>query len=205
MDFIKNSNNQNDQINRTEDLYNSIINDLQIKELKQDFEMFTEKMCKIDDTFKFWHEFVHKHCFSYVALYLSFRSSNWYLRIAALKNLAPLFHAFDRHMYLRLIPKHLNDVLTMPIEVLQHLENGGFSATKSGKSWQQLALDEAHESFINLDVKQSVQKPSPDLLDTMSVYLPYRASLQNNVQVQLGKKKDEKDKKKRIFKSYSKT
>ncbi|CAC5422741.1 unnamed protein product [Mytilus coruscus] len=139
-----------------------------IKELKQDFEMFTEKMSKIDDTFKFWHDFVHKHCFSYVALYLSFRSLNWYLRIAALKNMAPLFHALDRHMYLRLIPKHLNDVFTMQIKVLQHLENMGFSATKSGKSWQKLALDEAHESFISIDVKESVRKPSPDLLDTMN-------------------------------------
>lgn len=153
---------------------------------KMTFFVFTEKLCNIDDTFKFWHDFIHRDCFSYISLYLSFRSSDWELRIAALKRLAPLFHAYDRHMYLRTIPKHLFDVLSMPETVITQLKAGGFSATITGKNWQQLALDEAHESYINLDVKQSVKRPSPELLDSMAVFLPYRASLQNNLNIQLG-------------------
>lgn len=158
-------------------LQSSLENNLQVNILKENFNQFTEHMCQMDDTFRFWHDFIHKHCFSYVSLFLAFRNSNWNLRMGSLKNLAPLFHAYDRHMYLRLIPNHIADVLTMPICILDHLRSGGFSATKTGKAWQQLALDEAHESFINLDVKDSVRKPSPDLLDTMAVYLPYRATL----------------------------
>ena len=44
---------------------------------------------------KFWLQFVFEDCFAYVALYLAIRSGNWDLRMAAIKQMAALFTAFD--------------------------------------------------------------------------------------------------------------
>ena len=44
---------------------------------------------------KFWLQFIFKDCFAYVALYLAIQSGNWDLRMAAIKQMAALFIAFD--------------------------------------------------------------------------------------------------------------
>ncbi len=135
------------------------------------FFEFCSKMCGIDDTFKFWNTFVHRDCFAYISLFLAIRSWNWLLRLAAIKTLSPLYHAYDRSTYLRLVVKHLADNLIMPSGMLKQLRDRGFSATLTGSMWKQLTLDECHESWINLDIKTFVYRPNPEYLNNSAAYL----------------------------------
>lgn len=134
-----------------------------------------------DKTFKFWSDFLHRDCLSYVMLYIAIRTGNWQLRIAAIKMMCPLFHVYDRPLYLRLITRHLADLLVMPNSVLQHLSAGGFTVTVTGNMDRLWALDEAHESLINLDVKTHTSRPSAKCLKNITSHLTYRASYLQNL------------------------
>ena len=96
------------------------------------------------------------------------RSGNWDLRMAAIKQMAALFTAFDRHNYQKLIPRHLLDMLTIPEEVLSNLKQGGFSVSILGRPCHSLGIDEAHEMCINRECKEFVIKPS-EKLDSSSL------------------------------------
>ncbi len=119
--------------------------------------------------------------FGYVCLYLSIRSANWYLRVASIKLLAPHYHAFDRPTYLRLVTKHLSDLLIIPRPLLDHLTKGGFASTITGSNWKKLAVDACHERYINLELKTFVRRPNMEYLNKSAVYLPYQAACHLNV------------------------
>lgn len=87
-----------------------------------------------------WDSFIHRDALAYIMLFVAIRTGNWHLRIGALKKMAPLFHAFDRPTYLRLVPRHLLDVLQMPKTMLDHLQNGGFVANLKGMLEEVLQL-----------------------------------------------------------------
>lgn len=70
-------------------------------------------------------------------LYLGVRSSNWNLHLASLKRMAPLFAAFDRDTYERIIPRHLADLKSFPTHVLQCLKEGGFTVNVTEKNFMQ--------------------------------------------------------------------
>ena len=70
--------------------------------------------------------------------------------------MGPFFCALDRPTCQILIPKHLKDLATMPTSVLQHFEDGGFSARLSNTAWHAVGLDECHEMMINKDAKMAV-------------------------------------------------
>ena len=55
-------------------------------------------------TWKFWKEFVFRDAFAYLCLFLSIRGGLWDLRTASIKTIAPMFTAFDRPHYWKLIP-----------------------------------------------------------------------------------------------------
>ena len=68
---------------------------------KQAIEFFgfiNDKRAK-DTTWKFWIDFAFKNCFSYISLFLSVCGSNWNLCVASLKEMTPLFAAFDQDTY----------------------------------------------------------------------------------------------------------
>ncbi len=52
-----------------------LLTDLHSKYLDRLVQSDCTKMCEIDDTFKFWHNLVHRYAFGYVCLYLSIRSA----------------------------------------------------------------------------------------------------------------------------------
>lgn len=88
------------------------------------FQLYVSSMSARDDTWKFWQQFVFQDCLAYLQLYLSIRCQNWDLRVSGLKQMAPLFIAYDRTTYQRLIPNHLADIQIYPQKILNCLKKG---------------------------------------------------------------------------------
>ena len=70
------------------------------------------------DSSSYWDSFVHIDFMNYFGFYIAIRTRNWELRNACLKQFACLFHWFDKHNYLRMIPYHIADLQTFPTDVL---------------------------------------------------------------------------------------
>ncbi len=113
------------------------------------FRQFLQKMADQDETWRFWIQFVLEDAMAYVGLFLAVRSGDWYLRMASLKLMAPVFTAFDHTNYQKLISQHLADVLCMPSALVTAFQQGAFVVSISGKTWHSVAIDEAHEMLIN--------------------------------------------------------
>ena len=84
--------------------------------------------------------------------------------MAAIKQMAALFTAFDRPNYKKLIPQHIVDMLTIPKEVLSNLQQGGFTVSILGRPCHSIAIDEAHEMCINREYEEFVIRPSADYI-----------------------------------------
>lgn len=69
-----------------------------------EFKSFIQTRAQGDDTWKFWVQFVFQDPMAYVDLFLKF--------------MAPVFTAFDHHIYQNLISAHVADILTMPNAVV---------------------------------------------------------------------------------------
>lgn len=157
----------------------------QVCSVLQKFEKYIEEMGERDENWKFWGEFLLFNGFAYVALFFAVRSGNWVLRMAGLKSMAPLFCAFDRPIYRKLVPQHIADVLLLPSDVLQHLQSGNFSVRLARESWHLVGLDEAHEMLINRDCKRAAIRPTKDLGNHMALYFPFRSKVLRNLDMQL--------------------
>ena len=121
---------------------------------------------------KFWSQY---DCFAYVALHLAIRSSKWDLRIAAIKSMAAVFIAYDRFNYQKLIAQHINDLLTMPQEIIEQLHRGGFTVSILGSPGHSVGIDEAHEMCVNKDCKEFITRSSGDYINCVARFLPVRA------------------------------
>ena len=94
-----------------------------------DFESYKSSEAKQNPTLKFWMQFLLKDGLAYVALYLAMRSGNWELRVAALKLMGPLFNAYDRPKYSKLLPLHIQEMSSIPVDILSHLKSGKFTVS----------------------------------------------------------------------------
>ena len=99
--------------------------------------------------------------------------------------MAPIFTAFDHQTYRKLIAQHLGDVHTLPDEVLNIFQKGGFVVSLRGHPWHSVALDEAHEMKINKKCKTSIVRPSKDYISRVAGYIPYHAKCMENLKEQL--------------------
>ena len=161
-----------------------------LKELHEQFSLHCKKVSDSDETDRFWNMFIHKDMITYVALWLALRRGDWRQRTCCLKEVAPLFHAFDRTTYQDLIVQHIGNIHSYPQEVVDSLESGGFVANISGNSMMSVALDEAHEMLINRETKACLVRTTPAALSKLTGYLPYRSNLLANIKQQIIPKRE---------------
>ena len=150
-----------------------------------DFQKFCDTMSERDETWQFWNNFLFHDGLAYLGLYFAIRSGNWTLRLASLKGMAPLFAAYDRTCYQKLIPQHLADIQLYPQAILDCLKAGGFAASITGHRFHSVALDEAHEMCINKDLKQAVVRPTVEYLQKTSLFYRFRVKAYKNIMTQL--------------------
>ena len=153
-------------------------------DFQEDFMTFLHEESSKDKTKQFWCQFVFQDCYAYVCLYIAIRSGRWDLRMGAIKSMAALFTAFDRPNYQKLIPQHIVDLLTIPNEVLSHLQKGGFTVSIRGRAGHSVSIDEAHEMCINKDCKEYITRPSADYINRTAIFLPIRAKAIKNIEKQ---------------------
>ena len=82
------------------------------------FKAFIQKLALSDDTWRFWIQFVVEDLMADVCLFLSMRGEDWRLRVAGIKKMAATFTAFNHPHYVKLISRHLHDLLCMPQSLL---------------------------------------------------------------------------------------
>lgn len=133
--------------------------------LCQEFHDWLSGLETKDANCKFWIKFVFRDAFS---LFFSIRGGMWNLRMYGIKQIAPLFAAFDRPHYQKLLPCHLHEVLLMPQEIIDHFESGSFVCSVTGNHCHSVALDEAHEMLVNKDLKMTVVRPNKEYNSLLS-------------------------------------
>ena len=167
----------------------------QLCSVSDGFMEFLNKKASEDENWKFWIQFVLHDCMAFINLYLAARSNNWNLRIASLKDMAPVFFAFNRPHYQKVISQHLSDLLVMPTDILDKLKAGSSAASITGRLCHSVAIDEAHEMMISKDLKSAAVCPSRENMNRMSPYLGHRMKLLKNLQTQVnqGLERDQMD------------
>ena len=78
--------------------------------------------------------------------------------------MVPLFCAYDRPCYQRLIPNHIACVHNYPAEIIDSFKKGGFTVKVKGGIGHAVAIDEVHEMLINRDMKMAVARPTTPYL-----------------------------------------
>ena len=99
--------------------------------------------------------------------------------------MAPIFTIFDHYNYQKLIAQHLADIkqIIRPVEVM--FKQGAFVVNITGRTWHAVGLDEAHEMLINKKCKMAIVKPTPEYIQRIAHYLPYRSRTLENMLQQL--------------------
>ncbi len=56
-----------------------------------EFKTFIQSRASMDDTWRFWVQFVFQDAMAYICLFLAIGSGDWNLRLASIKQMAPIF------------------------------------------------------------------------------------------------------------------
>ena len=99
--------------------------------------------------------------------------------------MVPLFCAYDRPCYQRLIPNHIADVHNYPAEIIDSFKKGGFTVKVKGGIGHSVAIDEAHEMLINRDLKMAVARPTTPYLKKTTHFFSCRIKAQRRFTSQL--------------------
>lgn len=158
---------------------------LHAKEVYQEFIQYVQRMAHTDETWRLWVQFVFVDAMAHVALFFAIRSGDWHLRMWRMKNMAPLFTAFDHTTYQKLISNHIHDLLNLPPKIILMFEQGAFVVNINGRPWHSGGIDEAHEMMINKQCKMAITKPSPDYINRIAKYVTYRTKVLERVKQQL--------------------
>ena len=146
----------------------------QYNTLYKEFHDYLTAMANRDENWKFWMNFVLRDAYAYITLFLAIRGGLWKLRTGSIKMMAPLFTAFDRRHYRKIIP-HLRDLQTLPENINLFCEKGAFACSISGSNMHSVALNEAHKMLINKDIEAAVVRPTKEYLDRILFYFPVRS------------------------------
>ena len=117
-------------------------------------------------------------------------------RVAGIKKMAATFTAFDHPHYIKLISRHLHDLLCMPQSLLTMFQQGVFVISISGKAWHSVGIDESHEMLVNKSCKTAIVRPSKDYINRVIHYLPKRTTILENLSKQLFPEKEKMNTKK---------
>lgn len=152
-----------------------------LKSLQDEFNLFVKNLAQKDSTWKFWKGFIFTDFLAYLSPFTALRTRDWNLRLAGLKQMAPLFCAFDRPTYSKIVPDHIMDMLHLPTTTRIQFEAGAFAVALGDRKLHCVGLDEAHEMGINKGIKQLVVRPTKDNMQRLATVMHYRAKVQNSL------------------------
>ena len=121
-----------------------------VPDFTKQFDVYIQTMSELDETWKFWSQFVFIDAMAYICLFIAIRSGDWHLRTGSLKQMAPVFTAFDHPTYQKLISNHISDLLDLPSSIMLMLAQGAFVVNITGREGHSVAIDEAHEMLITV-------------------------------------------------------
>ena len=123
--------------------------------LIQDFDKFIHAGCEDSETFQYWNTFL-KLMSTLENLIRSDRDGDWPLQIQSIKDLLPLFAAFDSTNYLRWCSLYLEDMLRLPQTaptVHKAFMDGKFAVKRTPGCFNAVGADMALEQTINRSQK----------------------------------------------------
>ena len=152
-----------------------------MKAVSEDILRFTKDGSSNDDQFALFTTAIDDFS-AYIAMYVAIRTSDWHLRIAAIKMMAQRFVRSGAMLYKWLSTRHLADLATTyPEEVLRQMRCGGWvSALKDGRGVT-LARDEYHERTASHEIKCVMpQQLTKQNMEVITQYSTYGARVRNN-------------------------
>ena len=125
--------------------------------LIENFDAFIAENCDGNETFRFWNSFINMMS-KLENLVRSDRQGDWNLQLQSIKDLLPLFAAFDSTNYLRWCSLYLEDMYRLP-ETSPTTHNafmeGKFSIKRTPGCFKAVGADMALEQTINKSQKCS--------------------------------------------------
>ena len=141
------------------DLDPETVNTLSSKGFQDYMEQLRNKELTENENVVFWARWFETLS-AYISLYMAIRTGNWHLRCSALYRMAAITFALHRPKYEEVISYAVWDDYIIPDKLRLLFETGEWTVSALGKHAANQALDEAHESGINLGLKKHSGRPT---------------------------------------------
>ena len=150
------------------------------KKLSNHLRDFEKNGCANDDQFALFFDIIED--FLPYSIYIAIRSSNWELRISALKIMAPRFMRSGAVTSKWLVLRYLADIKSYPSKIIERMGSGGWvSALQDGKGVT-LARDKFHERTASNDIQLILPKRLTEKnMQVSCQYVTYGASAKRNL------------------------